>query len=275
MRELAASISGGEEPSVVSVAFPGPISPQGIALSAPTVWGESSEPFQVGPEIEKLWPSAIVFVMNDVTAAGYRYLRDPSEDFCIVTVSSGIGLKVFVGGRPVLGPAGRGGEIGHVRVDFSTDPPVCDCGGPGHLGAISSGRGALLAAWRSAEADRDDFANSLLAGTGKALDNPTLVSAFHHGDDWACRLIRRTTHPLGQMLAVIHVSLGLERFIIIGGFALALGEAYRRELVEAASSCCWRLGQSWDSMITLGEPDDLTGVLGAARFAREQLGREP
>jgi glucokinase len=265
-------LTDNEEPSVVSVAFPGPITPRGDALSAPTIWGEGDgRVFPVRRELEGLWPSARVFVLNDVTAAGYHYRRDPAEDFCIVTVSSGIGVKVFVAGRPIVGPDGRGGEIGHVRVAFAPDSPVCDCGGRGHLGAVSSGRGVLLAARRLAREDADGFARSVLAGSGRPIENSDIVGAFRRGDAWATQLVRETARPLGQMLAAIHSALGIERFVIIGGFALALGEAYRKELADVASGCCWHLGEDWDAMLTLGEPNDLMGLLGAGCYAAERL----
>jgi glucokinase len=72
--------------------------------------------------------------------------------------------------------------------------------------------------------------------------------------------------PLGQVLATIHLTLGIERFVIVGGFALALGPAYRALLVEAATSCCWSLSGHWDEMIELGEADDDAGLIGAARL---------
>ena len=273
IQEMGVAVTRTETPAVVALAFPGPIDPEGNALSAPTVWGDGDgRPFPVRRELQRLWPSSRVLVLNDVTAAGYRYLRDPDEEFCIVTVSSGIGLKVFVAGRPVVG-AGRGGEIGHVRVDFSATAPVCDCGGQGHLGAVASGRGVLLAAQRLAREDGVSFARSLLGqrlqGDPSRLDNVGLANAFQAGDEWAASLIRLAIQPLGQMLAVIHVVLGIERFLIFGGFALALGEGYRRELVRAARDSCWQLGQNWESMVVLGEPDDLAGLLGAGRCARE------
>jgi predicted NBD/HSP70 family sugar kinase len=141
MREMATALVGHESPEVLAVAFPGPIDADGNALTAPTLWGDGDkQPFPARRELERLWPSSRVFVVNDVTAAGYRYVRDPADDFCIVTVSSGIGLKIFVAGRPVVGAAGRGGEIGHLRVDFAPTAPVCDCGGQGDLGAIASAR---------------------------------------------------------------------------------------------------------------------------------------
>jgi C7-cyclitol 7-kinase len=270
MQELASAIAAHEPPAVLAVAFPGPIDPEGIALSAPTLWGDGdSRPFPVRRELQRLWPTSRVFVVNDVTAAGYRYLRGPGEDFCIVTVSSGIGLKIFVAGRPVVGAAGRGGEIGHVRVDFSPTAPFCDCGGQGHLGAIASGRGALQTALRLARQGDASFSDSLLGrrlqGDLAGLDNRALVDAFRSGDPWASDLIRRVAQPLGQALAAIHMALGIERFVIIGGFALALGEAYRRELVRAAQDSCWRLGQDWETMISSAKRT--TGPVCSARGA--------
>jgi glucokinase len=209
-------------------------------------------------------------VVNDVTAAGYRYLSRPDDDLCMVTVSSGIGHKVFLHGRPVLGPHGRGGEIGHVRVDFSDDAPICDCGGRGHLGAVASGRGSRFQVSRLAALAPAAFARSQLGRQVGAhvdrVDNAAIVQAFHREDPWTVGLLRRMAQPLGQVLATVHATLGIERFVIVGGFALALGPAYRVLLAEAAASCCWALGGNWDEMIELGQADDDAGLIGAGRM---------
>jgi glucokinase len=272
IQESVTAIAAGAPPAVLAVAFPSPIDADGNALSAPTLWGDGHPlPFPVRRELLRLWPTSRVIVVNDVTAAGYRYLRDPAEDFCIVTVSSGIGSKVFVGGRAVVGAAGRGGEIGHWRVDFSPAAPRCDCGGQGHLGAVASGRGALQTALRLARQGDPGFSGSLLGrrlqGDLTGLDNEALADAFRRGDAWTVELIRRVAQPLGQALAAVHVALGIERFVIVGGFALALGEGYRRQLVQAAQDSCWPLGQDWETMLVLGEAEDTAGLIGAGRYA--------
>ena len=278
MRGLSMEVLEGRPPSTVSIAFAGPTDPQGKVLAAPTVWGASEQPIDLISELTTFWPSARISLLNDISAAGYRYLRDEREDFCIVTVSSGIGNKVFIRGRPLTGPAGRGGEIGHVQVDFGPDAPACDCGGRGHLGAIASGRGTLLMARRWAGLDTDGFANSLLGHRLRtdlnALTNADIVAAFRSGDPWTTGLIRKVALPLGQMLAAVHLAMGVERFVIIGGFALALGEQYRLELVTSAANCGWHMGQDWNSMIELGQPEDSAGLIGAGRFATEFAPRE-
>ena len=271
MAKATQQLLGHALPEVVCMAFPGPIDPSGHVLAAPTVWGDRCrDSVAIDKALRALWPAAQITVVNDVTAAGYRYMSRLDDDFCIVTVSSGIGHKVFLHGRPVIGPAGRGGEIGHVQVDFADDAPLCDCGGRGHLGAVASGRGSWFQASRLAALAPAEFARSQLGrevdGCLDQVDNTAIVKAFHHDDAWTARLVRCMARPLGQVLATIHLTLGIERFVIVGGFALALGPAYRALLVEAATSCCWSLSGHWDEMIELGEADDDAGLIGAARL---------
>jgi 3-dehydroquinate synthetase/predicted NBD/HSP70 family sugar kinase len=274
MADAGREVLDGAAPRAVGVAFPGPVGADGRVLAAPTIWGDRGcAPLDVGAALAPHWPGAPVHVLNDVSAAGYRHLRAADEDFCIVTVSSGIGNKVFIRGRPVTGAAGRGGEIGHAVVDFAADAPVCDCGGRGHLGAVASGRGALLAARRRAAADAAAFHASKpgrdAAGDPEAVTNESLVAAFRAGDGWTAALVREVSAPLGRALAGIHTALGIERFTLVGGFALALGDGYRREVARAAAASAWHQGGSWDERVELGADDDLSGLIGAGRFALE------
>jgi glucokinase len=212
-----------------------------------------------------------VRVLNDVTAAGYRYLRAPGEDLVVVTVSSGIGHKVFVGGRPAVGPGGRGGEIGHLRLSDAPDAPLCECGGRGHLGALGSGRAAPWQIRRLAGEDPAGFRASALcapsAGDPARVDNPMLIAAFRAGDGWAGRVVDRMARPLGCALAGIHQAVGSERFVLVGGFALALGPAYAARVAHHAAGACWSLGMDWERGVELGEPDDDAGLIGGGRFA--------
>lgn len=277
MEEMGRELLEGASPVAVSVAFPGPIDGSGQVLGAPTVWGEADrEPFPLREALLAVWPTAAVGVLNDVTAAGYYYRRGESEDLCVITVSSGIGHKVFIQGRPAVGTKGRGGEIGHLRVDFGDDAPRCECGGQGHLGAIASGRGTLLEARRLAAADPAAFrlskVYSLVGGGSQAIVNEAVAEAYRGADNWASTVVERGAHYLGQAMAAIHLGVGVERFVVFGGFALALGERYRSALVQAATTSCWDLGQSWDEMIELGDQAVEAGLIGAGRFAVQRLG---
>ena len=263
MRRLAGELTDGGAVEGVAVAFAGPVDGSGKVLAAPTLWGAPlASPYGLSDDVARLWPKARVRVFNDVTAAGYRYLR-PGEDFCIVTVSSGIGNKVFVGGSPMLGANARGGELGHLRVVETDDAPVCECGGRGHLGAVSSGRAVLGHARRSAPAPG-----------GRALTSGDLVAAFRRGEPWATGIVAHGAAPLGWALAAMHMAVGIERFVLVGGFALALGEGYRRLVAGAAASRCWDGRGDWESWVELGVDDDAAGLIGAgiAGLPREGTG---
>jgi C7-cyclitol 7-kinase len=275
--ELADEALGGEAPELVSIAYPGPIDGRGFALRSPTLTGPlGAQPYPLAQICAARWPLATVTVANDLTAAGYRYVELGRREFCVLTVGSGIGHKLFFDGRPMLGKQSRGGEIGHLRLDCSRDALVCDCGGRGHLGAIASGRGTVELARQMARGDPRGFRACTLAksaGTAGGIDSRLLADAFVDGDAWTSAVVRRAASFLGQGLAAIHLIAGTEEFILLGGFARALGEAYRRIVAEAAAAASWDLGERWDEMIELGVGDD-DGLIGAGVLAMKAFRRQ-
>lgn len=265
LQRLGAEALEGRPAGAVAIAYPGPIDGEGVVLSTPTLPGLSG-PFPLRSACQEAWPDAVVLVTNDLTAAGYRYVGAGVDDFCVITVGSGIGHKVFVGGRPLVGPSGRGGEIGHLRVDDAPDALVCDCGAPGHLGGIASGRGSVRLVAAAAARDPQGFRTSTLARDAEA-DEHAIAGSFRAGDAWVRSALAPGVAALGHGIAAIHLATGTERFILIGGFAFAMDESYRRMLVAAAHDACWDVGQDWDAMIGFGVRDDDQGMLGAGLLA--------
>ena len=259
IRDTGRRVSGGAAFDRVGIAFAGPVSEEGLILSAPTVFGPVPERVleDLSRDLASAWPRTEVQILNDVTAAGYRFLTRPDEDFCVVTVGSGIGSKIFIQGRPSLGPGGWGGELGHLRIDDGPDAPRCDCGARGHLGGIASGRGALA------------LARSIRAEDSRTLTSEELVRAFHGEIPWAVSVIRQAAGSLGRVMATLHLGLALPRFVVYGGFAGALGEPYRQLLAQAAQAAGWEMGEDWTRMIELAPDDDLSGLIGAGRYLHE------
>ncbi|MCX7338447.1 MAG: ROK family protein [Alphaproteobacteria bacterium] len=263
-------------PRAVCLAFPGPVTRDGSILAAPSLFGEKL-PVHNATQLlrENFWDSVPMFVLNDVTAAGYRYVTSERQNLCIITVSSGIGSKIFIDGKPLIG-SGYGGEIGHFQADDSPDAPLCDCGGRGHLNAMASGRGVLALAKDTALRDWANFESSYLfqllpqKGIG-ALDTFLLAKAFHAQDPWTLSVVKMGTKWLGRQMALIHLAIGIDSFVIIGGFAKALGEPYRQLLIDVVESSSWNTGHRWQDMIQLGHPDDLDGLTGAGVYAADQL----
>lgn len=256
-------------PTHVAVGYPGPVAPDGRAHSSPTILGPGRDrPYDIGIGLRARFPGSDVLVMNDLTAAGWRYAAQ-LPDFCLVNLGSGVGNKIFVDGRPVVGPAGRGGELGHYVVDASPHALPCECGGQGHLAGIASGRGTLNHCRRAAADDAAGFAASALAST--RFETADIAHAFRHGDAWTLARVRETLAPLARALAGIHVVAGIERFILIGGWALGLGPGLRDHLAELAAVSCWSLGQDWSAMLEMGHAGDDDGLIGAGLAAQAYM----
>ena len=278
LEELREALHPSSHPRRVAVAFPGPVTASGSVLAAPSMWGDDPAlpPDEVRDALRRLWPGADVHLLNDVTAAGFRYLSGTEDDLCIVAVGTGIGQKVFLGGRPVLGAGGRGGEIGHQRLDWSPEAPVCQCGGRGHLSALASGtatrRHVESAAREAPKAFEASGLHALLGGDLGRFTNAAFVRAAAEGDAFTCAIAERMAWWLGQALAAVHLAVGVERFVIIGGFALALGEPYRAAVGAAAAEGAWENGLDWDAAVELGADGDLAGLVGAGRYAHAYSG---
>lgn len=274
MAGLGAELFPDAGPAAVSVAYPGPVDGDACVLAAPTVLGQGGATrFPLAEACRARWPGARVAVTNDLSAIGYRYVELGARDFAVVTVGSGIGHKIFLDGRPLVGPRGWGGEIGHLRVDHGPDAAPCECGGQGHVGALASGRGTVAAVRRLARVDQPGFRASALGEGGDIddIDGEAVAAAFRDGDRWVREAVRASAAHLGHALAALHLAVGVDRIIVVGGFAFALGEPYRAMLVDACAAACWNIGQDWDEIVELGIPDDDGGMIGAGVFALDRF----
>ncbi|GAA2227896.1 MULTISPECIES: ROK family protein [Kitasatospora] len=255
----------------LGVAFAGPVTADGRVLTAPTIWGERGGPLPLRVPLEERLGLPVV-VVNDLTAAVWRYVKGPDEaPFCLITVSSGIGSKVYRAGEVLLDAEGHGGELGHWTCDPSPHAPLCDCGRRGHLGAIASGRGMLAAARRAAHADPEGYARSVLARTTPdpdRLDNPALVAAVRAEDTFATAVLRGGLAHLACAITSVFTSIGVRRYILMGGFALAVGPRYTALLTEELERLgCFGLDPAGiRRMAVLGAPDDDHGLIGAGRL---------
>lgn len=219
----------------LTAAFPGPVQNPGTVLALPTMWGPDGQslcPIDLASLLRGCLPDMAIKVMNDVSAAGYRFVSE-GGDFALFTLGSGIGLKVFLDGQPRVGPHGFGGELTHMVFDTSPNAPLCDCGGRGHLGALASGR-----AWQR-------VATAALNSGSK----PDLA---------------RFVEPLARAVAMLHFSLGLERFIFAGGLVEGLGETLRTAIVLNLPTQGWNTGQDWNTMVQLAPADDAHALIGGA-----------
>jgi predicted NBD/HSP70 family sugar kinase len=272
-QESVAGVVCPDDPIVLS--FPGPISRHQRVLNAPTVFGDTLNIPDPCTDLQRR-TGRETYVLNDVSAAAW-YLSEQTEvnRFLVITVSSGVGAKLFDRDHPdrVISDPPYAGEIGHMAGDSDSEAILCDCGGRGHVGAISSGRGIERLARRAAKVDPIAFEASACAGLGAdaaTLSNEDhLVPAALDGDKWALSLITNCTRPLARAVLSVTLGAGLEQVIFIGGFASALGDVYlriMRGLLEELSQYSILAGYL-PGLLRLGEMGEEASLQGAAIFA--------
>ena len=222
-----------EKSHPIVISFPGPIGSNNRILSAPTLVGKTECYPDLAEEIKDK-TGRKTYILNDISAAAW-YLSTISgvSRFMVVTVSSGIGSKIYdkENRLGVLDSLPYSGEIGHIKVDLSKDALVCDCGERGHLGAIASGRGIERTVNAFAEKEQNSFSRSLChtqfgAVPGKIRNEDHIVPAAKMGDEWIIRNITHCTSYLSNVLSTAFMAYGLEKIFVIGGFANALSEIY-------------------------------------------------
>jgi len=264
----------------IVVAFPGPVAANRKILQAPTVVGDADVP-DIALALQER-TGRTVHVLNDISAAAW-YLAEHSDAsrFLVVTISSGIGSKLFDRNHPagVLDEPPYAGEIGHFVVDDSADAAVCDCGARGHLGGIASGRGIERAAQRQAVLEPARFKGSMAArlARGSVLNNEAHIApAAAAGDMWTWRVIEECTRPLARTILATVMAAGLDRVFIVGGFAQAIGMPYQalltRLLLDASRYAVMR--DRLESLVTVVDAHENACLKGCGVYARLRGARQ-
>ena len=96
--------------------------------------------FPLRDELAGLFDLPVV-VANDANAAAFAEHAhrglETDKSLALVTLGTGIGCGIVIGGQPLNGNHGCGGELGHAIVDISPDARLCGCGKSGHLEAYA------------------------------------------------------------------------------------------------------------------------------------------
>lgn len=226
------------------------------------------EHVDVRAELSRDLPLPVV-VDNDANAAAYGEATHGAirgvEDALLVTLGTGIGGGLIIGGEVYRGGHGFAAEIGHITIDLGG--PMCACGERGHWEAFASGN-ALGRMGREA-ATRGD-APSVLAEAGgdiAAITGHQVGQAAEAGAPDAVALIDDYADLVAVGLANLANILDPSVIVISGGL-IALGDVLMQPVrkhflarIEAASE---RPVPELAAAV-LGER---AGVIGAAALAR-------
>src|SRR5438270_9885880 len=198
------------------IGVPGIIDIQtGMVRESPNLpcWSDSP----VRAEIEKKLGTRVI-LENDANSAafGEKWLgaaRDVA-DMAMLTLGTGVGGGLVLGGRVWHGMNGMAGEFGHITVE--PKGARCGCGNLGCVEAYASATAVMRMA-REAIAAGPASALAKASGSDPEFSAKVVYNLAIEGDEEARRIFRCVGRALGIVLSAMVNSLNLPMYVIGGG----------------------------------------------------------
>jgi glucokinase len=212
-----------------------------------------------------------IFVDNDANVAAlaehlYGAARG-ADNAVMLTIGTGIGGGLILGGEVYRGATGAGAELGHVVIAMDGLRCQGNCPGHGCIETYASGT-ALGREGREAAAAQPDSALGAMLAEGREIDGKAVTEAALAGDPTAIGVFDLVGSRLGVALTSFANIFEPEVFVIGGGVIAAgdlLLEPARRELRERA------LPPMKNTPVLAAEMGEDAGMIGAAAMARIEL----
>ncbi len=214
-----------------------------------------------------------VFVDNDANVAAlaeslYGAARGKA-DVVMLTIGTGIGGGLILGGEVYRGSTGAGAELGHTVIQADGPPCQGNCPNHGCVEALASGTALGREGLAAAESAPDSALGKVLAA-GETVDGKAVTEAAIAGDETAIGVFELIGSRLGVACSSF-ANIFQPAAIVIGGGVIAaadlLLDPVRRELRERALR---PMNATPILAATLGND---AGMIGAAALARTELER--
>lgn len=220
----------------IGIGVPGIIDMEtGMVRESPNLPGWSDYP--VHSEIEKRLHCRVL-LENDANAAalGEKWLgaANSVEDMAALTLGTGVGGGIVLGGRIWHGMNGMAGEFGHATVE--PNGVRCNCGNTGCLEQYASATAVVRMA-KEAIAEGSAPALARAASSDAEFSAKAVYNLAIQGDEGARKIFRRVGRALGIALATMVNGLNLPMYVIGGGVSSAW-EAFAPSIFEELRQRC-------------------------------------
>lgn len=224
LKRLAAAVAGfrrdyGRQLVSIGIGAAGDVDPaRGLLRFSPNLAWRSVK--LAGP-LEKLTglPCAMENDANMAAWGAYEIeLKRKTEDILTLTLGTGIGSGLILGGKLYHGATGSAGEAGHLKIE--PDGRACHCGGRGCLESYC-GSYAIIARARELIGNEQAFVKKFSAPGREKLNTICLTNAAAAGNAAARRVWAETGHYLGTGLAGIILVLNPGCVVLTGGVSRA------------------------------------------------------
>ena len=213
-------------------------------------------------------PEEKVFIENDANCAAlgeaYAGCGNGAKDFVAVTLGTGVGSGVIIGGKIVNGVNYAGGECGHMII--VVDGEQCSCGRKGCWEAYASATALIRQTKKAMEEYPDSLMHKLAKEEGK-VSGRTAFDAMRLGDIAGIKVVDDYIKYVACGLINIVNALQPE-IICIGGGICNEGETLMKPLRRFVQSERYSIHSKIQTKIVKAELGNDAGVIGAALLGK-------
>lgn len=195
----------------IAIGAPGLITESGIIVESPNFPNWKNLPLAA---LLSEKTGLFVKVENDANlftiGEGFKGAALNAKNFVGITIGTGVGGGIIIGGKIYRGTKGMAGEIGHVVIHPSG--PLCSCGRKGCIEAYSSGKA---------------ITKQMEQLTGLLLSPQEIAGLAKKGDKTAIKVFEKAGYHLGIGLASVINILDVEMVVIGGGISESMELMYK------------------------------------------------
>lgn len=178
-----------------------------------------------------------VHVDNDATVAGFAEsiagVSAGSEASVFLTLGTGVGGAIIIGGRPYSGVHGVGSEVGHMIL--AMDGEMCSCGNRGCFERYASATAIIREGRRVVEKHPESAILKRCGGNPGRINAKTVIDCAKEGDETAKAVFAFYVKGLAHGIVSIINILDPEVIVLGGGVSMAgdfLLSAVREEVAK-------------------------------------------
>jgi glucokinase len=254
--------------AAVGLGSPGPLDARrGVILESPNIKGWHN--FPVSRKLSAKVRHKVV-LENDANAAAVGEHRQGAgkgaDDMLMLTLGTGVGGGIIIGGKLYSGVDTCAGELGHILL--SPDGPMIPTGNRGTLEGYASASAIARRARELMAENKKTLLWQLCDGDKRLMSSKLVYLAFKRRDKAATQVWRETAFWLGRGMGSLINIFNPQRIVVGGGVMLGGDELLAMAAAIAKETSFKRPGRT--CKILKARLGDDAGVIGAAVLALDR-----
>ena len=210
-----------------------------------------------------------VYGDNDATVAGLAEsiagVSAGIDSSVFITLGTGVGGGIIIGGRPYSGAHGVGSEIGHIILKM--DGEECTCGNYGCFERYASATAIIREAKKAVAEHPESSIMQKCGGDVEKINAKIVIDAAKEGDETGKKVfdgyVRALAHGIVSIINMIDPEV-----IVLGGGVSAAGEFLLDAVREAVKPIVFFKTMPY-ARIELAQLGNDAGIIGAAMLGRK------